>query len=944
MSGISSSVGLISGLDTNSLITQLLAVESRPKVLVQQRVAQLQTQQAAYLDINTKLSAIKTAALKLRTSSIFKSATVTSSKDDVLSGTASAGATPGSYSFLVDRLVSTQQLLSRGFADRNTSSVGLSSVSIEPAKARLDSDTELAQLNGGNGISRGKIVVTDSGGRATTVDLSRVATVGEVLAAFNTNANLRVSAQVQGGKLVLTDNSGGAGTFSVRSEAGYSTAASLGIEKSVTGSTTLSGDLAYYIGDSTGIQTLNDGNGIRVNALAGIGGTPDFALKTRDGTTYQVDVGDIWDTVDNKLKKVSAAPSTVAQLKARILSQTGNKVSLETTADGRGFRLVDSSTGAGELEVTDSSGAAKDLGFTGASTGGILTGRAVLAGLNSTLISGIRGGQGLSSGALNVQARDGTVFAITLGASGSLTDLLSSFSQQTGGKVTAALDANGTSIVLTDTTGGSGNLDVTGAAAADLGFALPTGGVGAATVKSARVNRQYVTESTLLTQLNGGRGVGTGTFDIVGPNGQKKSVIVGESTRTVSDLLKLINATGNGVRARINDAGNGILVEEDAGGAAAGGTKISITDTSGSVARGLFLTGTAAGTGTSNKIDGSQRRTIAIDAADTLDTVISKINDARAGVSAAVVTDGSSASPYRLKLASTQAGETGRFNIDLGGGDLGLTSIGEGRNARVFFGADDPARAILVSRASNSIDGVVDGLRADAKSVSDQPVTLTVSRDSAAIVSAVQEFVTAFNTALGRIDTLTSYDVDSDQKGTLLGDSTATALRLELFSAVTGKAKGVGGAYQFLGQVGVTVGTGGTLKLDETKLRDALDRDPQAVADVFSAYTQNDRPSTVRVSDGITATNTDPATYSSLGVLELVAQLADRYTNSVNGTLTNRGKSIDDQIKSQNDRIAQMDLRLADRKAYLQQQFATLETTLAQLQRQQAALTQIKSA
>ena len=47
MSGISSSTGLISGLNTSALIDQLLAVESRPKTLIQARVAKLQTQQAA---------------------------------------------------------------------------------------------------------------------------------------------------------------------------------------------------------------------------------------------------------------------------------------------------------------------------------------------------------------------------------------------------------------------------------------------------------------------------------------------------------------------------------------------------------------------------------------------------------------------------------------------------------------------------------------------------------------------------------------------------------------------------------------------------------------------------------------------------------------------------------------------------------------------------------
>lgn len=74
MSGITSSIGLISGLDTGSLINQLLAIEARPKQLAQQRILQLQGQQAALLDLNSRLSSLKTAATKFRTARVFSAA------------------------------------------------------------------------------------------------------------------------------------------------------------------------------------------------------------------------------------------------------------------------------------------------------------------------------------------------------------------------------------------------------------------------------------------------------------------------------------------------------------------------------------------------------------------------------------------------------------------------------------------------------------------------------------------------------------------------------------------------------------------------------------------------------------------------------------------------------------------------------------------------------
>ena len=66
MAGVTATTGLFSGIDSGSLITQLMALEARPKTLIQIRVQQLQFQQGAYLDLNSRLSALKTAsALRL---------------------------------------------------------------------------------------------------------------------------------------------------------------------------------------------------------------------------------------------------------------------------------------------------------------------------------------------------------------------------------------------------------------------------------------------------------------------------------------------------------------------------------------------------------------------------------------------------------------------------------------------------------------------------------------------------------------------------------------------------------------------------------------------------------------------------------------------------------------------------------------------------------------
>ncbi len=944
MSGISSSTGLISGIDSAGIIDQLLSIEARPRTLVQRRIGELQRQQAAILDLNSRLGGLRTIAESFARNRVFSARTASSSNQDVLSATASNNAAAGTYTFLVDRGVSTQQQLSRAFADRNSVSVGLTGVVVEPQGARLDSDTDLSQLNGGLGLSRGKIVITDRGGTSATVDLSRVASVREVLAAINNNGTARVRASVSGGKFVLTDESGSTSTaLSVRSAAGYSTAESLGLTTTASGGT-LTGTDVYTIGNGTTLASLRDGSGVRLNSAAGTASF-DFTIRTRDGGSFNIDISDLYDSQGAK----TAGPvATVEQLKQRIAEQTGNRVTLSVRADGRGFALTDTSTGSSTFEVPAGagSGAAEDLGLVGAATGGagLITGSAVLAGLNTTLASSLNAGNPPRDNTITINARNGTDFNLTIDTSGSVDDIIQAINTGTGGAVTVELSSRGNGLVVRDRTGSTAeNLIITGGLAEALGIDTEPAGVASATLSGDRVERQYVSAATRVSTLNGNTGIGTGTFEIIGAGGVRGRITIGAEVRSVADLLNAINGqkSTTGVIARINDSGSGILLEEENPGA--GGSRIEVRDTAGSVARNLNIAGTASGTGLANRIDGSFRRTITLAAGDTLDQVVGKVNEARAGLNANIVTDGTSATPFRLRLTSTLAGSDGRLIVETTGADPGLTTIAEGSNARVFFGSEDPARSILVSRNTNALDGLVDGLRLDVRSSNANPVTVTVSQDSASIEKAVNDFAKSFNELVSRIQESTTFNRETEVRGPLLGESTANSLRLELFQTVSGRPLGVSGRYQNLSQIGVTVGTGGQLRVDSAKLREALATDAQAVADLVGAKVIADRPNTVPVSGqpGVSTPNTAPVQYTSLGIAERVVRVAEKYLDSVNGQLTGRSRAIEETIRRNNDRISDFDRRLATRRATLERQFAGLESTLAQLQRQQSALTRI---
>jgi flagellar hook-associated protein 2 len=955
MSGISSSVGLFSGIDTSSIINQLLQLEGRPKTQSQQRVVQFQTLQTAILDINTRLGALKSAATKFNLQRVFESARATSSNEAVVRATASPGAAAGSYSFVVDRLVTTQQLLSRGFADSTASGLGATSISVEPAAGRLDSDTKLASLNAGAGITRGSVRVTDSTGTATVVDLSRAASVNDVVRAFSSALGSRGSLTVDGDRLVLTDSAGGIGTLAVSDAPGSTgVAASLGLNVAATGpgsGEAIFGSRINTLGSGTTLRTLNDGLGVFISTTAGTAATPDFVITTRDGSAVQIDIG---EQFNSEGARTATAVSTLGGVVERINSQSGGKVTASIDpATGTRLKLVDNTTGATAFSVAEfTSGSvtgttAADLGIKATATGGsgTITGDRLVAKLNSTLTKTVRGGLGLPSGQFNVVARDGTTLDFSVTANGSISDILSEVGTLSGGKLSLELSSSGRGFILRDRTGGTGPLTVDGVGALALG--LQADEASTSTVVGNSAQRKFIGSATLLSSLNGGRGIGAGTIELTDSYGVKRNINIGTGATTVGDVLAAFNSSSGSpnVRARINDNGDGILLEEVAASGGPGSREISVRDTSGGVARGLNLAKTASGTGTANRIDGTFERTVTFAATDTLQQVSDKINQAGIDVIAGVIADGSSSAPFRLSLTSRSSGELGRFTIDSGSLDLGLTTLAEGSNARIFYGSSDPAQAVLLTSSTNSFSNLVPGLTVDAQSTSTTAVTVSVSADQENIEKAVQDFVKAYNDVSTRITTLSKFDSSTNRRGVLLGESTTQLVRGDLVTTLLSEGLGLTGRFRTLTQVGLGFDRDGTLKVDSEKLRTAINEDPRGVRDLFAARAQGETSNRQQVGDapGVFVTVATAGAFSQLGVAEKLAQAIDKYIKPVDGVLTRRNRTIDDQIRAQNKRITQIDSRLESRRTILERQFLSMEQSIGRLQGQQRSISSLAS-
>lgn len=981
MSGITSSVGIFSGINSGQLIEQLLAVEARPKQLAQQRITALQGQRAAFLDINSSLLALKSAAGAFRVNKTFDAAKAASSDTTVFNATAGVGAQPGTYSLSVARLVSTQQQISRGFADRNSTGVGSTGVSISVGGGRLDSDTTLANLNGGAGVQRGKIRITDASGGSAVIDLSTAVTVRDVLDAINANGAANVTATVSGDGFRLVDNSVGSGTFRVENLAGSTTATSLGIAATgVAG--VIAGSRVNVISGATALASLNDGTGVSFRSNTAPG-QADLEIVSRDGTLLKVELGRRETTTpppsgggSATVTVIQTAASTLQEVVDRINNTAGNGGKVVASIDASTNRLVltDNTGGSSNLIVREPvSGdptrtTARDLGLLTA-VGGVasstLSGRRLIAGLNSIQTASLNGGRGVGAGTFQVTRRDGTNFSVSLTANASVNDVIASINAAGAGTVTARLNSAGNGLTIADATTG-GNLiisDTSGTAAADLKIATAAGGTASGVVNSGNLSARYLSGATLLTSLNARSGVGTGSFTVADSTGVSSTITIDAADRTLDDVIRKINQGASSVRARINDTGDGLVLYES-NAVNPGAIKIKVADTTGSVASKLNIAGeSASGVQANNKIDGRFSKTVALAATDTLDQIVSKINASGFGVSAAIIGDGSGSSPFRLTLTSRNSGAVGEAVVDFAGADLGLNTLTRGRDAVVFFGAADPANAVLLTSATNSITSAVQGVTIDLARASTTPVTLTVTRDNSAIETAIGAFVDTFNKAIDKFQKYDSYDDDTKKKGVLLGDSTVAQLRSSLYNAVQGRAQGVNGPFQRLLDIGVTIGSGGKLAFDADKFRNAYAANPQAVKDLVSAFDQAPTSGAIRDPNGnpipgssgvpVLDPNGNPipgaftsggtATYRALGVGEQIRVLVERLTDTVSGSLTRRDQDLNSQITLQNERITQFDIKLDAKRERLQRQFQAMEQAIASLRTQQNSLGSIQA-
>jgi len=768
----------------------------------------------------------------------------------------------------------------------------------------ITGDTLIEDLNNGLGIktnpdSEEDIKFVDRNGDEHLVDLTDIVTVQDFMnrVSDQTDGKITITVHADGDKFVVNDTTGGSGLLQVLGAGPLDeqTAKDLGILEVVgVSADSFDGDLipnADHVPAATTIQQIID----RINNATDI-----------------LDVDN-----DGHIVATIAADSVSIELEDTRLGGIPADFRVESTFSNPY--------------------AARDLGLEGVvASGGVIDGNRLIAGINSVLVSSLNGGSGVSGNTtLTIMDRDGGSDTFTIDEDGSLSDIVAQINASGAINITASLNDAGNGLLITDNSSGLGNLFITGDAADKLGIDTGGAGVNEKSFRGSDLELRYVSNATLLSELNYGRGIGTGRFRITDGDGNQV-IIDFDTQKTVHELIQEINGQASSadvdVTARVNDNGDGIVLENTLTPVPAG--LIKVESISGTTADDLRIKGQATTEGGS--IDGSYEATITINASDTVNEILQAINDAGIPVNATVLNTGVGATPFRMVFSSEVTGSDGELLIDDNGFGLNLTTLTESQDAKVFFGSADPTKATLIQRSSNSLTDVLQGVTVDLIAASDSPVTVNISRDPETIIDKIGEFVAAFNDAIQRIDQYDFFDIDAESRGPLLGNSTTAQVRGALIGVVQGKADGVQTQFKFLSQVGIKIGANSNLTFDRARFQEALDEDYDAVENLFTAF-ESSTTTTEQIAEGVTVT-VNKQTFSELGFADLFDQLLDGLTNSFDGTVTIADKSIQSQIDLTNDRIERFDERLDAKRAVLERQFTALEIALAGLQAQQNGL------
>ncbi len=281
---------------------------------------------------------------------------------------------------------------------------------------------------------------------------------------------------------------------------------------------------------------------------------------------------------------------------------------------------------------------------------------------------------------------------------------------------------------------------------------------------------------------------------------------------------------------------------------------------------------------------------------NTLSQLADSINSQNIGVSASVIQDSNG---YRLALVSTSSGAPGDISVSGNSTGLTFTKAVTGSNAALVVDG------VPISSANNTVSNVINGVTLNLGSPSpNTPVVVNVSPDTSQASTAINNFVTAFNTAVTEINNQFNVASDGSGGGVLESDNSLRDVQNQLLQAVSYSIGGNNGIVN-LASIGVNLNNDGTLSVDNSALNTALSSNFSSVQNLL----QN----------------------STTGLSQNFSKVISNITSPAGGILTLDTQSITSTSQDLAKQISDLQAALVVQEQNLTAVYAKVNATLQQL-------------
>jgi len=206
------------------------------------------------------------------------------------------------------------------------------------------------------------------------------------------------------------------------------------------------------------------------------------------------------------------------------------------------------------------------------------------------------------------------------------------------------------------------------------------------------------------------------------------------------------------------------------------------------------------------------------------------------GISAKVIDKTGDATSYSLVLTGVETGLENGFKIAEVFSDHAdrwqtptVPSANAFPNAFTQLSRDATFKldGISVSRDTNKIDDLIDGVSIDLRSDISETVTLNLNRSESTIIQNVKDVIFSLNEFRTELERLTFIDVEGDENGPLAMELTATMLKSKFKKLAIDPITGYGSQSIYLSQLGIKLNNSGEFYFDEGTYQKTLTVNPE---------------------------------------------------------------------------------------------------------------------